>query len=151
MYMVVEPLGCYREVHIKDNHNSETYAKVIEQIVKLTYADAEKITIVEDNLSAHKLSSLYEIMPAQQAREIIKKIEVVRTPVHASWLNIAECELSVLSRCGLKNRIKNESQLDAEVKAWVENRNNKNRGVDWQFRTKDARIKLKQLYPSFIT
>lgn len=151
MYMAVEPLGCHREVYITDNHNSITYAKVIRQLVEKTYAEAEKITIVEDNLSAHKLSTLYDIMPASQAREIIKKVEVVRTPAHGSWLNIAECELSVLNRCGLKNRIKDETQLRQEVKAWVENRNNKNKGVHWQFTTKDARIKLRQLYPSFDT
>jgi len=150
MYIIVEPLGGYREVHVEDNHNSHTYAKIIRDLVENTYSHADKITLVEDNLSAHKLSALYEIMPAQRAREIVKKIEVVRTPVHASWLNVAECELSVLNRCGLKNRIENAQQLKKEVKAWNEYRNKKQKGVDWQFTTKGARIKLKRLYPSYI-
>jgi len=150
MYMITEPLGGYREVHIEDNHNSLTYAKVIQQIVEETYKEAERITIVEDNLSAHKLSSLYEIMPPEKARAIMKKIEVVRTPAHGSWLNVAECELSVLNRCGLKNRIANATQLKQEVADWVKYRNKKQKGVDWQFTTKDARIKLKKLYPSYI-
>ncbi len=151
MYMIVEPLGGYREVHVEDDHTSLTYAKLIRDLVEKTYSTANKITLVEDNLSAHKLSALYEIMPAKRAREIVKKIEVVRTPVHASWLNIAECELSVLSRQGLKNRIKDENQLNQEVKAWNEHRNKKQKGVDWQFTTKDARIKLKRLYPTYVS
>ena len=151
IYMITEPLGGYREVHVEDNHNSLTYAKIIKKIVGETYKDADKITLIEDNLSAHKLSSLYEIMPAEQAREIIKKIEVVRTPAHGSWLNIAECELSVLTRCGLKNRIKDASQLCDQVASWVKNRNRDQKGVDWQFTTRDARIKLKHLYPSYIS
>ena len=148
--MVVEPLGGYREVHVEDDHTRLTYAKIIRELVGKTYSTARKITLIEDNLSAHKLSALYEIMPAKEAREIVKKIEVVRTPVHASWLNIAECELSVLSRQGLKNRIKDEDQLKQEVKAWNEHRNKKQKGVDWQYTTKDARIKLKRLYPSYV-
>lgn len=151
MYMIVEPLGGYREVHVEDNHNSLTYAKIIKNLVENRYKEAHKITLIEDNLSAHKLSSLYEVMSPEKARSIIKKIEVVRTPVHASWLNVAECELSVLTRRGLKNRIKNEQQLKNEVKAWNECRNKKQKGVNWQFTAKDARIKLKRLYPSIIT
>lgn len=151
MYMITEPLGGYREVYIEDNHNSITYAQVIKKVVEGKYANAKKITLIEDNLSAHKLSSLYEIMPAEQAREIIKKIEVVRTPAHGSWLNVAECELSVLNRCGLKNRIDNADQLREEVSAWVTYRNKNQKGIDWQFTTKDARIKLKKLYPTIVT
>jgi hypothetical protein len=150
MYMIVEPLGEYREVHIEDNHNSQTYAKIIMNLVEKTYSAANKITLVEDNLSAHKLSTLYEIMPAPRARNIVKKIEVVRTPAHASWLNIAECELSVLTRCGLKSRMSDEEQLKKQTKAWYEYRNKNQKGVDWQFTTSDARIKLKNLYPDYI-
>ena len=150
MYMVTEPLAGYREVHVEDNHTSLTYAKIIRDLVEKTYRTANKITLIEDNLSAHRLSALYEIMPANEAREIVKKIEVVRTPVHASWLNIAECELSVLTRFGLKKRISDEKQLKKEVKAWHEYRNKNQKGVDWQFTTSDSRIKLKRLYPDYI-
>jgi hypothetical protein len=151
MYMVSEPLGGYREVYVEDNHTSMTYAKVLKRVVEGRYSQVEKITLIEDNLSAHKLSSLYEIMPAEAARAIIKKIEVVRTPAHGSWLNVAECELSVLNRCGLKNRIENAEALKAEVSAWVSYRNANQKSIDWQFTTKDARIKLKKLYPTVIT
>lgn len=107
MYMIVEALAGRREVHIEDNHNSITYAKVIAHIVENMYPNSEKITIVEDNLSAHKLTALHEIFPAQRAQAIIKKVEIVRTPKHGpcgspSGLNIAESELSVLIRQGVK-------------------------------------------------
>jgi len=150
MYMVVEPLGKYREVHIEDNHNSKTYASLIKHLAETTYKEAKKITIVEDNLRAHKLSALYEITSPEKARQIISRIEVVRTPKHASWLNIAECELSVLTRCGLKNRIEDAEDLKKQVQDWCTCRNKKQKGVDWQFTTKDARIKLKSLYPTYI-
>lgn len=151
MYMVVEPLGKYREVYIEDNHNSRTYGSIIRNLAETTYKKAKKITLIEDNLSAHKLSALYEIMSPQRARAIIKRIEVVRTPKHGSWLNIAECELSVLTRCGLKTRIADAKELKEQVQNWCTYRNKKQKGVDWQFTTKDARIKLKRLYPSYIS
>jgi DDE superfamily endonuclease len=114
------------------------------------YPEANKITIVEDNLSAHKLSALYEILPPLQARAIIERLEIVRTPKHGSWLNIAECELSVLLKFGLKKRTPDEKQLKSDAAAWAKYRNKKQKGVNWQFTSKDARIKLKKLYPSII-
>lgn len=149
MYMIVEALAGRREVHVEDNHNSQTYAKIVAHIAEQMYPAAERITLVEDNLSAHKLAALYEIFEPQRARNIIKKLEIVRTPKHGSWLNIAECELSVLIRQGLKKRTPDRKTLEADTKAWYENRNNKQNKVNWQFRTKDARVKLKSLYPSF--
>jgi transposase len=149
MYMIVEPLAGRREVLIEENHTSTTYAKVIAHIVEEMYPDAKKITLIEDNLSAHKLSALYEVFPPERARAIIEKLEVVRTPAHGSWLNVAECELSVLIRQGLKERVASKEELETQVKNWYENRNDKQNKVDWQFTTKDARIKLKKLYPSF--
>ena len=149
MYMIMEALAGIREVHIEDNHDRLTYAKIIAHIVEQMYKDAIRITIIEDNLSAHKLSALYELFEPQRARNIIKRLEIVRTPKHGSWLNIAESELSVLIRQGLKKRTPNRQTLEADCKAWYENRNNKKAKVNWQFRTKDARIKLKRLYPTF--
>lgn len=95
MYRVVEAKAGFREVLIQENHQSQTYAQVIQYVAEELYPDAQKITVVEDNLSAHKLATLYEILTAQQARAIINRIEIVRTPKHGSWLNIAEAELSV--------------------------------------------------------
>jgi len=150
IYMIVEALAGRREVLIEPNHNRFTYAKVIAHIVEQMYPEAEKITLVEDNLSAHKLSALYEVFEPARARQLIEKLEVVRTPAHGSWLNIAECELSVLTRQGLKQRTPSVEVLKKDVKAWYEQRNQKQIGVEWQFTTADARIKLKNLYPSVI-
>ena len=148
IYMIVEALGGRREVLIENDHTSHTYAKVVAHIVEQMYPDAEKITLIEDNLSAHKLSALYEIFEPQRARSIIEKLEVVRTPKHGSWLNIAECELSVLTRQALKERIPDQKTLEEIVKVWYQKRNEKQKKVDWQFKNKDARIKLKRLYLS---
>ena len=147
MYMIVEALAGRREVHVEDNHSGLTYAKIIAYIVEEMYKDAIKVTVIEDNLSAHKLACLYELYEPQRARAIIRKLEIVRTPKHGSWLNIAECELSVLIRQGIKKRTPSKEALEADVKAWYERRNEKQKKVNWQFRTKDARVKLKKSLP----
>ncbi len=151
LYMITEPLGGRREVLIKDNHNSQTYAQVLAHIAENMYPQQQTITLIEDNLSAHKMAALYEVFPPERALAIAQKFNVVRTPAHGSWLNIAECELSVLTRHGLKERIKDEKTLIREVKAWYTRRNHLQKGVNWQFKTKNARIKLKKLYPSIKT
>ncbi len=151
LYMLVEPLAGRRKVWVEDNHNRFTYARIIGQIVEELYPDADKITVVEDNLSAHKLAALYEIFDPERARGIIEKINIVRTPTHGSWLNVAECELSVLTRQGLKTHVSTRQELEQQVKDWYVQRNERRKKVDWQFTTKDARIKLKKLYPSFNT
>ena len=148
IYMIVEALAGRREVLIENDHTSRTYAKVVAYIVEQMYPDAVRIKLIEDNLSAHKLSTLYEVFEPERARNIIKKLEVIRTPKHGSWLNIAECELSVLTRQGLKGRIPDRETLQKQVRAWYQNRNEKQKKVNWQFKTKDARIKLKRLYPT---
>lgn len=149
MYMIIEALTGFREVLVKDNHNALTYADVIIYICRDLYPDAIKITIVEDNLSAHKLAALYEKMPPQEARQMIRRLEIVRTPKHGSWLNIAESELSVLTRCGIKERTPDKQSLVSQVEAWQTKRNEKGTTVDWRFTTADARIKLKRLYPEY--
>src|SRR5690606_4102879 len=134
----------------KDDHKSKTYAHVIRHIAEEMYPPEKysRITIVEDNLSSHKLSTLYEIMSPEEAREIIRRIEIVRTPPHGSWLNIAELELSLLTRIGLDNRIDTKEMLERKVKDWYQMRNDKIAKVNWTFTSKDARIKLKRLYTS---
>ncbi len=149
MFMIVEPLGGYREVLIEDNHKSHTYAKVIAHLVETIYPTAKLITLIEDNLSGHRLAALYEVFAPERARSIIERLQVVRTPAHGSWLNIAECELSVLKRQGIDERVATKEELQKQVLAWYEQRNDKQSKVNWQFKTKDARIKLKRLYPSF--
>lgn len=151
IYMLVEPKGGHREVFISNNHNHFSYGKMLLQIANKMYPCAERITLINDNLSAHKASSLYELLPAEEARAMLKRFEFVNTPKHGSWLNIAECELSVLTRQGLSRRICKKEELQTQATAWSDERNNKQIGVNWQFTSKDARIKLKRLYPIIIT
>jgi len=151
LFMINEALSGYRKVLVKDDHKAVTYARVVAHIAEDLYPDAQKITLVEDNLSAHKLAALYDIFEPHRARAIFQRIEVVSTPKHGSWLNIAENEHIGLMRFGLKNRIPTKELVEQEVKAWYEMRNAKQAKVNWQFTTPDARIKLKYLYPQFQT
>ena len=149
--MITEPLGARREVLVQDDHTGITWAKNMQYIVDVMYPEADKVTIVQDNLSSHKKHNLYKAFPAAEARRIMKKIEFVYTPAHGSWLNIAECELSVLSRQALNKRFATKEELLLQVTAWKNDRNKIQKGVNWQFKTADARIKLKRLYPTFTT
>ena len=155
IFMIVEPLGKRREVFVEEGHNGIIWAKKMAYIAEEMYKEevdkVEKITVTMDNLSTHKKHNLYNVFEPQRARDIINKLEFVYTPKHGSWLNIAECELSVLSRQALDKRFPTIAELEAQVQAWASNRNNKQKGVDWQFKTKDARIKLKKLYPTVLT
>jgi len=119
----------------------------MKKLVDVHYPKAAKTTLVMDNLNMHRLSCLYEAWAPEEARRLIEKIEVVRTPKHGSWLNMAECELSVLEKRCLGERIGDEATLRRQVTAWNGDRNNRSKTIDWQFRTADARIKLKKLYP----
>lgn len=149
IYMVVEPLGGRREVLVKDHHTRLDWAEVVAHVVEEMYPHAQKITLIQDNLSAHKKSALYELFPPERARAILEKLEFVFTPKHGSWLNIAEIELSVLTRQGLQTRVASKEKLIRQCTEWYETRNGKMTPVDWQFTTQEARIKLKRLYPSF--
>ena len=111
------------------------------------YPDAVQITLIQDNLSAHKKAALYEILPPQRARNILQRLNVVFTPKHGSWLNVAEIELSVLKRVGLTKRVESREELIRLIKAYEVAQNEKEKKIDWQFKTADARIKLKKLYP----
>lgn len=150
-YMIVEALAGPREVLLEEDHSSQTYAKVIAHLLEERYPQAQKITLVEDNRSAHKRSALYEVYAPERARRIIQKLELVRTPKHGSWLNMAECELSVLTRQGLKERVADKQTLEQQLNNWYRQRNHKQKKVNWQFTTKDARVKRKRLYPEIIT
>jgi transposase len=150
IFMIVEPLGSRREVFVEEDHKGVTWAKTIAYIVEEMYPNAKKITLVMDNLSSHKKHNLYSVFEPVRARAIVNKIEFIYTPKHGSWLNIAECELSVLSRQALGNRFESKELLSIQAKTWAKDRNNKQKGVDWQFTVKDARIKLKKLYPTIL-
>ena len=146
--MVCQPLAGWREVVVTDNHSSVEWAKVLSRVVEEWFAQAELITVVSDNLSAHRRAALYEVFAAERARAILRKLRFIHTPKHGSWLNIAEIELSVLMRQGLTERVADGAAFEQQVKDWVEQRNEKTSVVDWQFKSTNARTKLKRLYPS---
>lgn len=148
LYMVCEPLRGKREIFVKDNHNRLNWAEVIRVIAEQMYPAALKITIIQDNLAAHKPSALYEIMPAERARAILRRLEFVQTPKHGSWLNVAEIELGVLKRVGLAQRVGSREELEKQIEAYQTARNGKEVKIEWHFTTADARVKLKRLYPS---
>ena len=148
LFMFFEPLAARRHVLVRERKTNRDWAECIREMVEVQYAEAEKITLVMDNLSTHKLASLYEVFEPAQARRMAEKLEIHYTPKHGSWLNMAEIELSVLSRQCLKRRIADQEGLQKEVTAWEQARNAAGAKVDWRFTTADARIKLKRLYPS---
>ncbi len=124
------------------------WAHQIKELVDEPYPEAVKIPLVSDNLNTQSPASLYEAFQPAGARRLADKLQIHYTPKHGSWLNIAEIELSVLSRQCLDRRVPDFETLEAEVKAWQEERNAKGGKIDWRFTTEDARIKLKRLYPS---
>ena len=150
LYMVCEPLGCRREVLVEDGQDRLAWARVVTHMAEVMYPDAERITLVQDNLAAHKPSALYEVHPPARARAIVERLEIIPTPKHGSWLNVAEIELSLLSRQGLSKWVPDREALGVQAAAWAEVRTGEQRGVDWQFTTAEARVKLKRLYPSYI-
>jgi hypothetical protein len=148
LFMVFEPLAGQRHVKVTDRRTAVDYAYVIRDLVDVYYPKAEKIVLVQDNLNTHAPASLYEAFEPAEARRILERLEIHYTPKHASWLNMAETELSVLGRQCLGRRIPDQPTLTREVAAWETKRNTALVKVDWQFTTADARIKLKRLYPS---
>jgi len=147
LFMQFEPLAGRRHVKVTERRTSLDFAHVLRDLSDVHYADAEKIVLVVDNLNTHKLSVLYQAFGPDEARRLVERFEIHYTPKHASWLDMAECELSVLCRQCLDRRIDDRSLLEHEVRCWEEVRNAAEVYVDWQFRTPDARIKLKRLYP----
>lgn len=147
IFMASEPLTGMRMVEITDRKTKTDWAKFMNQIA-LNYTDAEKITIVMDNYSTHSASSFYETFQPEQAKKLWDKFEFIFTPKHGSWLNVAEIELNVLQKQCLNRRIDDVKIIREEVMSWQNYRNSKGAKVNWRFTNKDARIKLKRLYPS---
>lgn len=149
IFMVVEPLAGKRFTQVTERRTKVDWAHFIKNLADTHYLDAEMIVLVMDNLNTHTKSSLYEAFPAAEAKRIADRLEIHYTPKHGSWLNIAESELSHLSRQCLNRRIPDMETLQAEVKAWNQARNNRQVITEWRFTVEDARCKLKKLYPSF--
>ncbi len=147
IFMFVEPLAGWRHVNVRKRKTSVDWAHEIKELLEVHYPQAPLLRLVCDNLNTHKTGSLYEAFEPKQARLLAKRLEIHYTPKHGSWLNIAEIELSALSRQCLNRRIPDIDTLHSETQSWEQTRNEKQKGVDWQFTTDDARIKLKTLYP----
>lgn len=147
LFLAVEPLQGFRRVWVSPQRTKLDFAQVLKQLVDEVYPTAKKIVLVVDNLNIHHAACLYERYPPAEARRIAAKIEWHYTPEHASWLNIAECELSVLRRQCLKSRMSEMEAVKEKVIAWQNQRNDQQIGIDWRFTAEDARIKLKRLYP----
>lgn len=151
VWMFVEPLSGWRDVPVTATKTAVDWAHQVRRLVdQPRYAAAERITLVCDNLNTHRLASLDQAFPPDEAARIADKLELVHTPKHGSWLNVAESELSVLTRQSLDRRMASRSQIESESAAWTADRNQRQIGVDWQFTTADARIKLKHLYPKIL-
>jgi hypothetical protein len=149
LFMSFAPLAGWRHVKGTDRRTNVDWAHGLKDLVDVHFPEAEKIVLMSDNLNTHKPAALYEAFSPQEARRIIEKIDWHHTPKHGSWLKMAEIELSVLQRQCLKRRIPDQETLTREVAAWERTRNQGAVKVNWRFTTKDARIKLKKLYPSF--
>lgn len=147
IFAFIEPLGGRHHVSVREYRTAVDWAEEIKYLVDEMYPDVEKIILVMDNLNTHKTASLYKKYPPEEARRIIKKLEIHYTPKHGSWLDIAEIELNVMTRQCLSRRINSIDALRTELAAWEQERNSNRATVNWPFRTKDARIKLVSLYP----
>jgi len=146
--MFVEPLGCWRDVRVSVQKTAIDWAHQVRALVDdPRYADVERITLVCDNLNTHDIGSLYEAFDPQEAARLAEKLEIVHTPKHGSWLNMAEVELSVLTRQAFAEPADSQEAVQARCAARASRRNASQTGIAWQFTTADARIKLEYLYP----
>ena len=148
VFMFFEPLQGKRVVEVTDQRTAIDWAHQIRNLIDVHYPQAKRITLVMDNLNTHTGASLYKAFEPKEARRILEKLEIHYTPKHGSWLNMAEIELSILSRQCMDRRIPDQETLKKEILAWQEKRNAIARPMEWRFTTEDARIKLKKLYPT---
>ncbi len=150
IFMFCEPLRGWRHVRVTERRTRVDWAFALRALLNEAYQDVERVVLVMDNLNTHSPSSFYEAFVPHEARRLTERLEIHYTPKHGSWMNIAECELSVLGRQCLDRRIDDAKQLADEVTSWEHDRNLSAKNVNWQFTTADARIKLRRLYPEFI-
>ena len=141
------PLENWRRVDVQPDHVATTWAEGVRRLVEEDFPEAERITLVMDNLNTHAGASLYKAFPAPKARRLLEKLQFVYTPKHGSWLNMAECEFSVLARQCLNRRLADMDTVKEEATAWAKRRNGHGTPAQWRFTTEDARIKLHSLYP----
>lgn len=147
IFIACEPLRGWRETKVTERRTKIDWAHFIRELADLHYPHTERIVLVMDNLNTHRPASLYQAFEPAEAKRIWDRLEIHYTPKHGSWLNVAECELSVLSRQCTGHRLPDEPTLIDEVTAWRDQRNAHTARIDWRFTTADARIRLKHLYP----
>lgn len=149
LFMFFDPHRGWRRVSCRDSRTSEDWALEIQHLLEVDYADVPKIRLLSDNLNTHTITSLYKTFPAPEAHRLARRLEMIHTPRNGSWLNVAETELSVLSKQCLNRRIPTAAELRQEVEAWQQERNERHAKVAWTFTTEEARVKLRHLYPRF--
>ena len=147
VFLFVDPLRGWRRVEATDRRTRVDWARQVRRLVDHDYPKAQRITLVMDNLNTHSLASLYEAFEPAEAQRLAAKLEIVNTPKHGSWLNVAEVELAALEKQAIGGRLADRAALNARLKAWQGSRNRSRAKVDWQFTTADARVKLRRLYP----
>ncbi len=146
--MAFEPLTGWRRTSVTERRRGREFAEEVRRLVEEDYPQAERVRLVLDNLSTHTAAALYGAFAPEVARRLARRVEFVHTPVHGSWLNMVEVEISVLVRQCLRRRIPDIETLGREVGAWCEARNLSKASVEWRFTAEDARTKLRKLYPS---
>ena len=149
LFIFTAALSGWRRVSVRERRTAVDWAEEVKVLLDEVYPKAKRVILVCDNLNTHTLSSLHKAFDAEEAQRLCSRLEIVYTPKHGSWLNIAEIELSVLTRQCLCRRIPDIETLRRETKAWEKRRNSEVKQVDWQWTTEDARIRLKRLYPQF--
>ena len=148
IFMFCEPLSGWREVSVRERRTKVDWAQEVERLLRTRYPSAVQVILVCDNLNTHTKGAFYEAFEPEQARRLVRQLDFCQTPKHGSWLNIAENELSAMTRqCITGRRFATVGLLRAETTAWHEHSNDQQRGVDWQFKVDDARVKLKSVYP----
>jgi hypothetical protein len=147
LFLMLEPFQGWRHVMVTGRRTTREFAQCLAALVKVHVPKAEKIRVVLDHLSTHTPGALYEVFPPVDARRLLRKLECHPTPVHGSWLNMAEIDRAVLARQCLRRRIPDIHTMAHEVAAWEARRNRHQAAIDWRFTTTDARIKLRSLYP----
>ncbi len=148
LFLACEPLVGKRYVQVTEHRTSQDWAHFLREVVDVHYPTAEKIVLVMDNLATHSPAALYHTFPPAEARRIAEKLEIHYTPLHGSWLNMAEIEFAALARQCLARRIATVEELKQQMHAWQEQRDGAATTISWRFTSADARIKLKRLYPS---
>lgn len=150
IFLFTEPLKGWRHVQALEHRTRKDWALQVQELLTVHYKEAKKIRLVMDNLNTHDIASLYETFDAETAFCLAQRLEIHHTPKHGSWINIAEIELSAMTTQCLNRRISSIEELQKQISSWEIQRNHSQKAVQWQFRTEDARIKLKHLYPVIV-